>query len=251
MIYHSLRYDSLNRLKKTKESIHRLCDAEIRDLIGTKPVFDCYFLNPSSDVSDDRGQLELLPGNAAFFVNGSEKERCTAILDGIDRFSEAEVFLLYPKDFSIQKSDLDDYLEENLMRRSLFMARALSLAREGPASDFPDVSEKQSFSEYLFHLIDSKGMKDSEVYKRANIDRRLFSKMRDRDYIPSKKTLFSLCISMELNLDESDDLLHMAGYSFSKARMEDIIVEYFIIHGRYDLFALNEALISYRLAPLF
>lgn len=251
MIYHSIRYDSLNHLQKTKEFIRRLSDTEIKGMLGSKPVFPCYFLDPSDDVVEDLDRLRVLSEPVGLFVKAARKDRCIAILNGLDLGLDTEVFLLYPNDFCVQKPCLDDYLEKNFQKSASFMARAFSLSREDPVSVCLNVPSKLSFSEYLFKLIDSKGMKDSEVYKRANIDRRLFSKMRDRDYIPSKKTLFSLCISMKLNLDESDDLLRLAGYAFSKARMEDIVVEYFIIHGKYDIFELNETLISYHLPTLF
>ena len=100
-----------------------------------------------------------------------------------------------------------------------------------------------TFSEAVLHWIDRKGQRDVDIYKRANLDRKLFSKLRsDRDYRPSKQTAVALCVGLELNLDETCDLLSRAGYALSTGNKADLIVAYFIEHGMYDIYALNEAL---------
>lgn len=102
------------------------------------------------------------------------------------------------------------------------------------------------FSETLLQLIDRTGKKDSEIYKKANVDRKLFSKIRNNmDYRPSKTTALAFVFALELDVDETKDFISRAGFALSHSSKFDVIVEYFLVNRNYNVFELNEVLFAF------
>ena len=139
------------------------------------------------------------------------------------------------KELSYKDSYSGDFCESWVCKRSVDFEKNL----------------EETFVEHLFKTIDQKNLKDSEVYKKANIDRKLFSKIRSNlQYKPAKNTVLALAIALELSLEEVKTFLEKAGYALSKSFLTDVIVEYYIINKQYDIFKINQTLYDYKLQLL-
>ena len=141
------------------------------------------------------------------------------------------------------KEKLEEYINENLKALPR-IRRRLSNYQTSKVDDYINESNKEShFQELLFKYIDDKNLKDSDVYNKVHIDRRLFSKIRsDINYHPSKETVILLGLSLKLHEKEIDKLLNSASYSLPKNNIYDLIIRFCFIEGIYEISDINDLL---------
>ena len=200
---------------------------------------------------------------------GFPKDRVLMIaLNVIGEFlveNDINVYLVVYDDESYRLSsalfkDIKEYIDDNTVikkksrRASVYDAPYMECSyiskkqcdKELSIDDFVD-EQDDSFAETLFKYIDDRGLSDPEVYKRANVSRKTFSKIRsDEDYHPSRNTIIALAIALELNLEDTNILLSKSGYTLTKSSKFDLIVMYFIENENFNLFEINEALLNFK-----
>ena len=166
------------------------------------------------------------------------------------------------------KQELDLYIKNNLEKDNIFKkffkqkcnsnvledrcisyeaSQCMGASAENNVHNFININkDDNNFQKLLFNFIDSKGLKDSDVYNKVHIDRRLFSKIRsDSNYHPSKETILLLGFSLELSEDEIDNLLGSASYTLSKNNYYDLIIRFCFINHIYNIKDINDLLESY------
>ena len=154
---------------------------------------------------------------------------------------------------------LEKYINENLEMHILYSPyfsiktrdKMSSIVKEREIEDFVIEKQKPLFSQVLFKLIDDRGLDDVDVYKKARIDRRHFSKIRSNpDYNVSKNTAIALALALELDKINTDNLLESTGYILSDSNVFDLVIQFFIEKEIYDINLVNESLDYFKLKPL-
>ena len=147
--------------------------------------------------------------------------------------------------------DLDMQISESIRKEDAGETAPAPLSAPSDSFSMPDWEEllkrtDESFSQALLRLIDEKGITDAQCYKKANVDRKLFSKIHSNPaYKPSKPTVLAFAVSLELSLPETEELLKKAGFSLTHSNDFDLILEYCISRGKYNVFEINEVLFEY------
>ncbi|MBD8973405.1 MAG: hypothetical protein EGQ63_06150 [Clostridiales bacterium] len=189
-----------------------------------------------------------------------DKEMRT-IFDRITSFREKRAKIKNADDLKESKSDEDyvgcdlgtedmDFDVASMQKKKITTGMPSTMSTNRNIDDLMAQME-ETFSQRLLRMIDERDLKDSEVYTKANVDRRHFSKIRkDVNYTPNKKTVLAFTIALELSLDEAKDLLASAGYALSRSSKMDIIVAYFLQNKIYDMFEINDVLYAYG-QPIF
>lgn len=164
------------------------------------------------------------------------------------RHRETEEFELAEYELRLKELNLEEEFEEDAILSDVAMPESSSIFSDDMANMSLDEvigNPGDSFQERLFKLIDRSGLDDVSMYKKANITKKVFSDIRSKkSYKPSKKTAVALIIALELPMDEAQDLLARAGFAFSPSSRFDLIVGYFISHGIYDIYTINEVLFA-------
>lgn len=153
-----------------------------------------------------------------------------------------------------QLFDLQVYIEKHLKRLDFALSESTAYFKDVSHTElenFVKNKRKQTFNQLLFSFIDQKGANDSDIYKRAGIDRRHFSKIRSNpNYHPGKNTVIALAIALELHKKETGQLLAAAGYSLSESDTFDLVIQFCLEKRIYDLDTINQALDYFSLKPL-
>lgn len=221
--------------------------SDIRSFIGdSDAVYDAAYHMSRSQMSQPK--MDPLQMNRAEPDQQLEKRQRRTLFS---RLQDAGRRLTGSEDerhtLSFPSEDLEEaLLSEEYAAPSYSPSYTPAFPAEGASLDERLKHLDKTFQEYLFMLIDRRGLTDPEVYKRANIDRKHFSKIRSNaDYKPSKKTALALAIALELSLDETKDLIGRAGLALSPSIMSDRIIEYCIETANYDIYEINCILFKY------
>lgn len=209
---------------------------ELLESVGK--YIDKYYTPETDDIRMDKEMKSIFQKIADFRKKREEAKR---------EVNEAEVDA---SDYEIDESVVAEFDITSMQKTKVLSTMSNTMATNRKIDDLMNQME-ETFSQRLLRMISERGMTDSEVYTKAYVDRRHFSKIRNDDYYsPNKKTVLAFSIALELTLDEAKDLLACAGFALSRSSKVDIIVAYFLQNKIYDMFEINEILDAYG-QPIF
>ena len=204
---------------------------ELVDAVGR--YIDKYYVPGTDDIKLDKEMKSIFDKISDF------RNRRVKIKLEEEKQSETDT------DFEIDESAVIDFDVSSMKKTKITKTMSSTIATNRNIDDLMNQIE-ETFSQRLLRMIDERGMSDSEVYNKAYVYRRHFSKIRkDINYTPNKKTVLAFSIALELSLDEAKDLLNSAGYALSRSSKTDIIVAYFLQNKIYDMFEINDILDAY------
>ena len=210
---------SLKILESIKDYIILNYDEGSAESIDVKAIEPCQFGNVEQLKEVENNSIDFADDDSVFAIDFDEEE---------DPFEE---------------------IEEPISRKPLIsMSAPVPAPTQASKRSLKNIVDNldETFSQMLLRLIDERDLKDSYVYKKANVDRRHFSKIRnDIDYAPNKKTIIAFTLALELTLDEAMDLMRKAGFAFSRSSKFDVIICYFIENREFNMIEINEVLFTY------
>ena len=193
---------------------------------------DKYYEPENDDIKLD-GEMKSIFDKISLFREKRKQEK--------NQIKETENSLEYELD----SSAVEEFDVSTMKKTKITKGMSSSIVTNRNIDDLMNQME-ETFSQRLLRMIDERGLTDSEVYTKAYVDRRHFSKIRkDINYAPNKKTVLAFTIALELSLDEAKDLLRSAGFALSRSSKTDIIVAYFLQNKIYDMFEINDVLYAY------
>ena len=206
-----------------------MADQKLIDEVGK--YIDKYYEPVKDDIKMDKEILFIFDTITDFRKNRAEEKA----------LQEEQI----KESHQIEESLLEGFDISTMQKTKITKGMSSTMAVNRNIDNLMDQLE-ETFSQRLLRMIDERGMTDSEVYARAYVDRRHFSKIRkDVNYVPNKKTVLAFTIALELSLDEAKDLLASAGFALSRSSKTDIIVAYFLQNKIYDMFEINDVLDAY------
>lgn len=212
------------------------CPSEVSIAVATQAIRD--FLT-----DHDMDVYLVVFDHKAFKISSSLFDDVQSFID--ERYIEELLDEEYRGDYRDRRRNFETAGQPPAEDAYIDMPMWMSKPKERSLEDLLNEVD-DTFSEALLRLIDAKGKTDPEVYKKANVDRKLFSKIRNNPaYKPSKSTALAFAVALELNLDETKDFIGRAGYALSHSSKTDIIVEYFIQRSEFDIITINETLFAF------